>query len=117
MCANMRQRLPVWADGDTQNALLTKFGYAFVQPEGSPYPPILNMHTIDGDIVIDGLGGKITLRPFEVNHGSIEALGFRIGDLAYLIMVDHLIQVNNDFSGLLINHGFCCITTKHTDSH
>lgn len=81
---NMRQRLPVWADGRTQNALLGRFGYAFVQPEGSPYPPILNLHTIDGDVVIEGAGGPITFRPFEANHGAIDALGFRIGGLAYL---------------------------------
>jgi len=81
---NMRRRLPVWADGDTQNALYARFGYAFTQPEDSPYPPILDMHTITGDVTIDGAGGAITLTPFEVNHGSIEALGFRIGDLAYL---------------------------------
>ncbi|MDR9395155.1 MBL fold metallo-hydrolase [Roseovarius sp. SYSU LYC5161] len=81
---NMRERLPVWADGDTQNALYSRFGYAFVQPEDSPYPPILDMHTIDGDVHIDGPGGRITLRPFQVNHGSIDALGFRIADLAYL---------------------------------
>lgn len=43
---NRRARLPVWADGDTQNSLLLRFAYAFVQPEGSPYPPILDMHTI-----------------------------------------------------------------------
>ena len=81
---NMKSRLPVWADGDTQNALLSRFGYAFVQPEGSPYPPILDLHTIKGDVTIDGAGGPITFTPFEVNHGSIEALGFRIGGLAYL---------------------------------
>lgn len=81
---NMRARIPVWADGDTQNALLSKFGYAFVQPEGSPYPPILNMKTISGPFDIDGPGGVITLRPFTVGHGAIDALGFRIGDLAYL---------------------------------
>ncbi|WP_152498313.1 MBL fold metallo-hydrolase [Roseovarius sp. THAF8] len=81
---NMRQRLPVWADGDTQNALYSRFGYAFTQPEDSPYPPILDMHTIKGDVVIEGQGGAVTLRPFVVNHGSIDALGFRVGDLAYL---------------------------------
>ncbi len=81
---NMRERVPVYADGDTQNALLLRFGYAFIQPEGSPYPPILDLRQIDGPLTISGPGGDITLRPFEVNHGSIEALGFRIGDLAYL---------------------------------
>ncbi|MFY9241002.1 MAG: MBL fold metallo-hydrolase [Roseovarius sp.] len=81
---NRRERLPVWADGDTQNKLFSSFGYAFVQPEGSPYPPILNMHTIEGDVTIEGAGGAIVLTPFEVNHGSIDALGFRVGDIAYL---------------------------------
>ena len=81
---NMRARIPVWADGDTQNALLAKFGYAFVQPEGSPYPAILDMKTISGPFDISGPGGPITFLPFSVGHGSIDALGFRIGDLAYL---------------------------------
>ena len=81
---NMRRRLPVWADGPTQNDLFSRFGYAFIQPDDSPYPPILDMHTIKGDVVIEGKGGPITLTPFKVNHGSIDALGFRIGDLAYL---------------------------------
>jgi phosphoribosyl 1,2-cyclic phosphate phosphodiesterase len=81
---NMRARLPVWADGDTQNALFSRFGYAFVQPEGSPYPPILNMKTISGPFEVTGPGGAIPFRPFRVNHGSIDSLGFRIADLAYL---------------------------------
>ena len=81
---NMRARIPVWADGDTQNALFSRFGYAFVQPEGSPYPPILEMKTIDGPFTVSGPGGDITFRPFDVGHGSIDSLGFRIGDLAYL---------------------------------
>lgn len=81
---NMRNRIPVYADGDTQNALLSRFGYAFVQPEGSPYPPILDLRTIDGAFAIDGPGGEIPFLPFQVNHGSIDALGFRIGGLAYL---------------------------------
>ena len=81
---NMRARLPVWADGDTQNALLSRFGYAFVQPEGSPYPPILNMKTISGGFEVNGPGGPIPFEPFKVGHGSIDSLGFRIGTLAYL---------------------------------
>jgi phosphoribosyl 1,2-cyclic phosphate phosphodiesterase len=81
---NMRRRLPVWADGATQNDLYSRFGYAFMQPDGSAYPPILDMNTIDGPVTVDGAGGTITLRPFEVRHGSIDALGFRIGGLAYL---------------------------------
>lgn len=83
---NMRARLPVWADGDTQNALFSRFGYAFVQPEGSPYPPILDMKTIPmhDSFSIDGAGGPVTFSPIRVGHGSIDALGFRIDDLVYM---------------------------------
>ncbi len=81
---NRGSRLPVWADGPTQDALLSRFGYAFVQPAGSPYPPILDLNTIEGDIEIDGAGGTILLRPFDVQHGAMGALGFRIGNTAYL---------------------------------
>lgn len=81
---NMRSRLPVWADGDTQNALYSRFGYAFMQPDDSPYPPILDMHTIDSAFEVEGAGGAIGLDPFRVAHGTIDSLGFRIGGLAYL---------------------------------
>ncbi len=81
---NMRQRLQVWADGETSNALLDRFGYAFVQPNGSPYPPICELNLIKGDVTISGDGGPLTFTPFEVEHGNIDALGFRTEGLAYL---------------------------------
>lgn len=81
---NLRNRLPVWADAATQEALLSRFAYAFVQPAGSPYPPILDLHSIESSFEITGAGGAIRLQPFEVDHGSMAALGFRIGGLAYL---------------------------------
>lgn len=81
---NLRHRLAVWADSPTQDALLSRFAYAFVQPEGSPYPPILDLRTIDGPFEVTGAAGPISLQPFEVDHGSMAALGFRVGGLAYL---------------------------------
>ncbi|QIE57696.1 MBL fold metallo-hydrolase [Pikeienuella piscinae] len=81
---NQKKRLPVWADGKTSNALLSRFGYAFAQPEGSPYPPILDLRPLKGSVDVTGAGGVVEARPFEVSHGSIDSLGFRIGPLAYL---------------------------------
>jgi len=81
---NRRARLPIWATPETQSALINRFGYAFVQPEGSPYPSILDLKTIDGPVTIHGAGGAISFAPFKVDHGAIESLGFRIGPLAYL---------------------------------
>ena len=81
---NTRQRLPVWADEATQKDLLVRFAYAFFAPEGSPYPPILDMNTIAGALTVEGAGGPLTLTPFDVNHGTIDAKGFRFEDIAYL---------------------------------
>ncbi|MCU0800745.1 MAG: MBL fold metallo-hydrolase [Rhodobacteraceae bacterium] len=81
---NMRARVPVWADAPTQAALRARFGYAFAQEDGSAYPPILDLHLIDGPVHISGAGGEITLTPFRAEHGEMAALGFRIGPLAYL---------------------------------
>ena len=82
---NTGRRLPVWADGPTADALIARFGYAFVQPEDSPYPPILELRYI-AHIPFDvpGPGGAITFTPFTADHGAMDALGFRIGPFAYL---------------------------------
>lgn len=81
---NTRRRLQVWADSPTQDSLLGRFGYAFVQPAGSPYPPILELNAIRGPFEIQGAGGPLPLTPFRADHGSMDALGFRVGGLAYL---------------------------------
>ena len=79
-----RKRLQVWADKWVQKSLNERFGYAFIQPQGSPYPPILDMNDLIGDLSITGDGGTIDIVPFYVKHGGINALGFRINNFAYL---------------------------------
>lgn len=81
---NMRCRLDVWADPETADSLLSRFAYAFMQPQGSVYSPICNLSTITGPVTITGPGGPITLIPFTVQHGPTDALGFRIANVAYL---------------------------------
>tara|TARA_Y100000589_G_scaffold195499_1_gene184824 strand:+ start:450 stop:1253 length:804 start_codon:yes stop_codon:yes gene_type:complete len=90
---NMRTRINVWADQSTQKDLVERFKYAFVQPADSPYPPILNLHTLEGVTVVEGEGGSVTFTPFRVKHGNINALGFRIGPLIYLPDVS---EMSND---------------------
>lgn len=87
---NMRERMKVWAEPATQDALISRFGYCFTAPEGSAYPPILEMNTIDGEVTIDGPGGPLTVTPFRVDHRTIPTLGFRIGPLAYTPDIKHM---------------------------
>lgn len=77
----------------TQTSLRERFGYIFETPDGSGYPPIATLQTIQPghDVVVDGPGGTITARPFSMEHGTgYEALGFRFGDLAYASDVSSL---------------------------
>ncbi len=81
---NSGRRIPVWAGPATARHLRSRFTYAFETPPGSGYPPICDLHEIAGPVTIEGAGGPLTFAPFEVKHGGIRALGFRMGDLAYL---------------------------------
>ena len=70
--------MPIWADGTTAEALVTRFGYIFETPPGSLYPPVCALNLIEGPLTIHGAGGTLHLTPFVVEHGAIMALGFRI---------------------------------------
>lgn len=82
---NQRARVPVWANERTANTLTNRFSYCFYTPPESDYPPILDLHRLQPGEVVDvaGAGGTISALPFEVQHGAIRALGFRIGGCAY----------------------------------
>ncbi len=81
---NRGSRLPVWASPECTDSLLARFGYAFIQPPGSSYPPILELQELEGPVEIPGAAGPVAFQPFLAKHGRIDALGFRIGGLAYL---------------------------------
>lgn len=90
---NARKRTPVWADRATWTSLMAKFGYCFVQPEDSDYPPILDAHEIHEPFqpfTVSGAGGEIGILAFAQGHGRLRSLGYRFGPLAYSSDVDHL---------------------------
>ncbi|SDD19131.1 phosphoribosyl 1,2-cyclic phosphate phosphodiesterase [Paracoccus isoporae] len=91
---NARARVQGFADAPTTRALMDRFGYIFQSPPGSQYPPICDLHPLDGPIRIDGAGGPVALTPFTVPHGAITALGLRIGTagggIIYLPDVQHI---------------------------
>lgn len=81
----MRRRVDVYFDAATGTSLKSRFAYCFDTPAGSPYMPILNGHEIDGHapVEVQGEGGIIAALPVPQWHGSIQSLGYRIGNLAY----------------------------------
>ena len=84
-----RRRIPTWMDQATQDSLTTRFRYVF-ESEGG-YPAIMEPWLIPphGEAwVVDGPGGEIPVKTFDVEHGDIRAVGYRIGDVAYTPDVD-----------------------------
>ncbi len=80
-----RRRIPIYADARTLRMLKSRFDYCFETPPGSEYPPILAAYLINNQdkFEIYGPGGAMVFQPFALQHGTIEALGFRIGCFAY----------------------------------
>ena len=80
-----RRRLDMYLDEPTARMMHERFGYCFVTPAGSDYPPILNEHRLaPGEpLTIEGAGGPIPVMPLLQRHGDIDSLGFRFGAVAY----------------------------------
>ncbi|MBE8220506.1 MAG: MBL fold metallo-hydrolase [Alphaproteobacteria bacterium] len=80
-----RKRIKVFMDEATAATMNKRFGYCFEQVS-TTYPSILEDNRITtpyAPLVVAGAGGAIEALPFRVHHGDIEALGFRIGNIAY----------------------------------
>lgn len=80
-----RRRIDVWLDEPTSRAMHARFGYCFMTPPGSGYPPILQEHRLvpGQTVTIDGPGGPIDVLTILQSHGDIPSLGFRFGNVAY----------------------------------
>ena len=87
-----RRRVDVWLDEPTSRAMHARFGYCFMTPPGSEYPPIAHeRRLVPGQaITISGQGGDIEVMPILQNHGDIPSLGFRIGNVAYSADIKYL---------------------------
>lgn len=79
-----RRKIPAWMDAATHDSLTRRFSYIF-ETEGG-YPAIMQPMLIPPHGVpwaVSGPGGDIPLTTFDLEHGEIRAVGYRIGDVAY----------------------------------
>ena len=81
----MHGMIDCWMDAPTHATVGARFDYLFETPPGSNYPPLLIPHAIDYGVAFAprGPAGPLEVLPFRLNHGDIDALGFRFGGLAY----------------------------------
>ena len=82
---HMRRKLDIHMDERTSSVIKRAFGYIFDTPEGSQYPPLLHDRRIRAGhaVHIEGAGGVLEAMPLRLDHGEIESLGFRFGNVAY----------------------------------
>ena len=80
-----RKLVYVYQDEKTATVLRHRFAYCFETPPGSEYPPLLidNRITVGSHFEIAGNGSTLPCLPFNLHHGSIDALGLRFGNIAY----------------------------------
>jgi len=86
LALTLRRPIDVHMDDATAAVVMRGFEYVFTQKPGSSYPPFCVPHAIDAAqaVAIDGPAGTVQLTPFAVTHGDINALGFRVNDIAYV---------------------------------
>ena len=84
---HQRRQIDVYLDEATSRAMHARFGYCFMTPPGSEYPPILNEHRIvpGHPVTIEREGRPLRVLPILQDHGDIPSLGFRIGGLSLLL--------------------------------
>lgn len=87
-----RRRVDVYLDEPTSRAMHARFGYCFMTPPGSEYPPIAQERRLTPGhaLTIEGQGGPIGAVPVLQNHGDIPSLGFRFGNVAYSADIKYL---------------------------
>ncbi len=99
----MRRRIDAFLDESTAKGVATRFDYIFRSPPGSEYPPILVERRIEAGnaFEVNGAGGALAIKPFRLIHGAIDALGLRIGDMAYTPDVSDIPEESlDDLKGL-----------------
>ena len=111
---NRKKRLPVWADAATQKRLFKCFDYIFDQIKGSSYPPILEMHSLEQKTVIHGAGGQISFEAIKVCHGEIDALGFKVCNVAY---IPDVLEIYESSKPLLSNLDYLVIDALRRAPH
>jgi phosphoribosyl 1,2-cyclic phosphate phosphodiesterase len=81
---NQRARIPTHMDAATRQSLERRFDYVFESQSG--YPAICRAVDIPphGQAwQVDGPSGAIPVTTFDLDHGNVRTVGYRLGDVAY----------------------------------
>jgi len=88
----MKKRVEAYANAQTMSVLKKRFEYIFHSKDG--YPAILNGHEITCDPFTIG---TLPIQPFELIHGPIKTLGFRLNKVAYTTDLNAIPQESEQY--------------------
>lgn len=77
---HQRRPVPIYASAITTAQVKRTFWYVFQETTDASSRPVVEVTTIDGPFALHGL----TVRPFDVLHGSVLITGYRVGRFAYI---------------------------------
>lgn len=83
-----KRKFPVYAMEETMPGLLHRAGYMFEDSEEGFYPAACDAVSVD--LAAPLTIGDIVMQPFRQDHGTLNSLGLRIGDVAYSTDVKRL---------------------------
>lgn len=87
-----RRKVEVYAGKSAMHEITKRFCYLFEGGNNEEfYPPMVKANIIgDKDMGREMMIGDIAFTPFEMDHGSCVALGYRFGDVSYCVDMKHL---------------------------
>lgn len=89
-----RKLVPVYAKETTMSELQSRFFYLFKGDGEGEYQQVLSSHIIAHDDFGKKMRvGNIDVIPFEMDHGTCTALGYRFGDVSYCVDMKRLDDV------------------------
>tara|TARA_B100000700_G_scaffold121544_1_gene136424 strand:+ start:845 stop:1618 length:774 start_codon:yes stop_codon:yes gene_type:complete len=107
-----RKQIPVYANKRTAKYLLSSFKYCF-KKKGSFYPPIMRLKKLKKKHSF--LGNKITIKSFEVKHGSINSVCYIFNDkIAYASDVNF---INKKHYSKIINLKYFIVDCLREEFH
>jgi phosphoribosyl 1,2-cyclic phosphate phosphodiesterase len=95
----MRRMIDCYLDAPTWDTVGHRFAYLFKTPSGSAYPPLLVPHLVAPGAAVapEGPAGALEALPFRLNHGDIDALGYRFENVAYTPDVKAIPDESSEF--------------------
>lgn len=76
-----KRKFPIYAYDETLKGLQKRLDYMFEETEGGFYPAVLEKITVAPEETLTI--GDLEIKTYPMIHGSISALGIRIGDVGY----------------------------------